>query len=327
MRNILDLIRWKNLAIIIITMVLIRYCILRPLLGEMTAFMMNANGAELSLDLQSEWYDFVLLVAATVLISAAGYVINDYFDIRTDFVNRGSVIVGTRISRRHAMLLHGILNVAGITAGFLASWKAGFAWMGTLFIVVAGLLYFYSASYKRQFLIGNIIISLLSAMVPFLVILYEWPPLYRFYAANAAEIPAFRFLFVWVGGFSVFAFTSTLAREIIKDIEDFEGDRAYGRDTLPVVLGIPASKIIAIIILLITILMLALAWIFFINDFITLVYMSVMLVLPLFHVIYRLIVSRNRIQVRAISNMMKIIMLAGISYSVVVRLIITRNLY
>ncbi len=73
--------------------------------------------------LQLRWYDFIILVAATVCITAGGYVINDYFDIRTDLINRGKVIVGTRISRRKAMMWHSIFNIAGVAAGFYISCK------------------------------------------------------------------------------------------------------------------------------------------------------------------------------------------------------------
>ena len=85
------------------------------------------------------------------------------------------------------MMWHNIFNIAGVAAGFYISWKAGYIWMGILFLVVSGLLYFYSASYKRQFLIGNIIVALLTAMVPMLVVFYEWPALYKYYTVNAVN--------------------------------------------------------------------------------------------------------------------------------------------
>ena len=81
--------------------------------------------------------------------------------------------------------------------------------MGTLFLIVSGLLYFYSASYKRQFLIGNIIVAILTAMVPLLVVFYEWPAFYRYYAVNAVNMPELNFIFYWVGGFALFAFLTT----------------------------------------------------------------------------------------------------------------------
>lgn len=327
MKEFLRLIRWQNLIIVALTMVLMRYCIIEPLISKLNVFLLNDTSHEISLELQFPWYDFVILVVATLFITAGGYVINDYFDIKTDLINRGSVIVGTKIPRRRAMMWHNIFNIAGVAAGFYISWKAGYLWMGTLFLLVSGLLYFYSASYKRQFLIGNIIVAILTAMVPMLVVLYEWPALYRYYTSNAVEVPELSFLLYWIGGFSVFAFITTLTREIIKDIEDFEGDMAYGRNTVPVVMGIPASKIVALSLIIITIAMLYIVWFHFINDEITFIYLTVTIVLPLLYVIYQLAVSKNRKQLHIASRLMKIVMLTGILYSLVVKSIITWNLF
>lgn len=326
MKEFLKVIRWQNLLIVILTMIMIRYFVIEPLISRVGVTLIDGTGEVVPMILHLPWYDFIILVIATVCITAGGYVINDYFDIKTDLINKGSVIVGTRIPRHKAMMLHNIFNIIGVAAGFYISWKAGYFWLGILFLLVSGLLYFYSASYKRQFLIGNIIVSILTAMVPLLVILYEWPALYRFYTIHAVETPALGFLFYWVGGFALFAFLTTISREIIKDIEDFEGDMAYGRNTLPVVIGIPASKIIAISLIIVTLSLLYLVWYFFVHDEITLVYLSVMIVLPLLFVIYLVTISRNKKQMHLASNLMKLIMLAGILYSAVVKAIITWNL-
>jgi 4-hydroxybenzoate polyprenyltransferase len=276
--------------------------------------------------LQFSWYNFLILIAATVCITAGGYIINDYFDIRTDLINRGKVIVGTKIPRRQAILWHSILNIAGVAAGFYISWRAGYFWLGTIFLLVSGLLYFYSASYKRQFLVGNLIVSVLTSMVPLMVVLFEWSALYRYYSVNAIELPDLGLLFYWVGGFSLFAFLTTFAREIIKDTEDFEGDTAYGRNTIPVIIGIKASKIVAISLIIITIVSLYLVWHFFVNDKITLVYISAAIVAPLLYVIYLLAVSTEKVLLHRAANIMKIVMLAGILYSLLVKAIITWNL-
>jgi 4-hydroxybenzoate polyprenyltransferase len=327
MKEFLRLIRWQNLLIVILTMIMMRYFVIGPLLSRIEVTLINNSGEVVPMALQFPWYDFLVLVAATVFITAGGYVINDYFDIKTDLINRGSVIVGTRIPRRQAMMWHNIFNILGVAAGFYISWKAGYFWMGMLFLLVSGLLYFYSASYKRQFLVGNIIVASLTAMVPLLVILYEWPALYRFYSVNTTEPPPLIFLFYWVGGFALFAFITTMIREIIKDIEDFEGDKAYGRNTVPVVIGILGSKIVAVSLIIITLSLLYLTWHFFINDTITLIYISAVIVLPLIFVIYLIAIGRSKKQIHTASNLMKLIMLAGIFYSAAVKAIITWNLF
>jgi 4-hydroxybenzoate polyprenyltransferase len=159
-----------------------------------------------------------------------------------------------------------------------------------------------------------------------LVVLYEWPALDRYYEVNAITSPRLDLIFYWVGGFALFAFITTLTREIIKDIEDFEGDMAYGRNTVPVVTGVLTAKIISVCLIIIIIALLYLVWYFFINDKITLIYVSLTVVLPLLFVIYQLIISQNRKQLHSASRLMKIVILTGILYSVLVKIILTWNL-
>ena len=312
---------------IILTMVLMRYAVLAPIISKIGVILIKGSGEEIPMSLQFPWYDFVLLVAATVFITAGGYVINDYFDIKTDLINKGKVIVGTKIPRRKAMMWHSVFNIAGVAAGFYISYKAGYIWLGALFLVVSGLLYFYSASYKRQFLIGNIIVALLTATVPMLVVFYEWPALYKYYTLNAIRLPHINFIMYWVGGFALFAFLTNLIREIIKDIEDFEGDIAYGRNTVPVILGVLSTKIVSIFLISVTILLLFLTWHYFVNDTITFIYLTAVVVLPLIYAIYMLIISKEKKQLHSASRIMKIVMLTGVLYSVVVKVIITWNLF
>jgi 4-hydroxybenzoate polyprenyltransferase len=307
---------------VILTMVLMRYAVLAPVISKIGVILIKGSGEEIPMSLQFPWYDFILLVAATVFITAGGYVINDYFDIKTDLINKGKVIVGTKIPRRKAMMWHSIFNFAGVAAGFYISYKAGYIWLGTMFLAVSGLLYFYSASYKRQFLIGNLIVALLTAIVPMLVVFYEWPALYKYYSINAIRLPQINIIVYWVGGFALFAFLINLTREIIKDIEDFEGDTAYGRNTVPVVIGVLSSKIVSICLITLTIIMLYLVWHFFVNDTITLIYVTVMIVLPLLFVIFKLIKSSEKKQLHSASRIMKIVMLTGVLYSVVVKVLI-----
>lgn len=326
MKAFLNLIRWPNLLIVALTMILMRYAVIAPVISKINVELINGTGGEVPLSLQFPWYYFLILVVATLFITAGGYVINDYFDIKTDLINKGEVIVSTKISRRQAMMWHNVLNIAGVAAGFFISWKAGYFWMGILFLIVSGLLYFYSASYKRQFLIGNFVVALLTAMVPMLVVIFEWPALYRYYAVNAVTLPQLSIIFYWVGGFAIFAFLTTLTREIIKDIEDFEGDVAYGRNTIPVVTGTLTSRIISILLVLITVGLLYVVWYFFLNDKITLTYISCAIVLPLLYVVYQLIISGTKKQLHNASRTMKIVMIAGVLYSVVVKVILDQNL-
>jgi 4-hydroxybenzoate polyprenyltransferase len=122
MKAFLKLIRWQNLLMVILTMVLMRYAVLAPVISKIGVILIRGSGEEIPMSIQFPWYDFVLLVAATVFITAGGYVINDYFDIKTDLINKGKVIVGTKIPRRQAMMWHSIFNIAGVAACFYISY-------------------------------------------------------------------------------------------------------------------------------------------------------------------------------------------------------------
>lgn len=325
-KELFKLVRVQNLFIVALTMVLMRYAIIEPILSILPFSALGSAEAE-SMILQLAWYDFMILVLSTVLITAAGYVINDYFDIRTDLVNRGKVIVGTTIPRRQAMMWHNILNILGIIGGFYVSYKIGYFWLGVIFLLVSGLLYFYSATYKRQLLIGNIIVSLLTAAVPFMVVVFDVPPVYSYYSQIASHMPSLSVLFFWVGGFALFAFFVSLAREIVKDMEDFEGDRAYGSNSLPVALGLRGSKIVTIALIVIIIALLLSVWHFHLHDMLTIIYIAAALIVPLVIASVFIIRGSKQRDFHLGSLWIKIVMLAGISYSLIVLFIINREVF
>jgi 4-hydroxybenzoate polyprenyltransferase len=306
------LIRLPNLLIIILTQSLIRWWLMGPLL--------DAKG----LSLQMSNSVFMVMMLATVFISAGGYVINDYFDRKIDTVNDPEdVIVGHSISLRHTMALHMVLTILGILLGFYAAYKVHYFYLGILFMLGAGILWFYSTIYKRQLLIGNLIVALLTAAVPLLVLFFELPMLY---AALGSIIitEGFRlsYLAMWVGCFSGFAFLLTLAREIIKDAEDIKGDISYGRKTLPAVAGIGTSKAVVASIYAITALALILVYLFYLPDRYTLIYILAFLIAPLAIATILLLRARMAKAFHTVSILTKCIMLAGLLYILLVNYII-----
>ena len=264
------LIRLPNLLIIVITQSLVRWVLMDPLLGIK------------GLSLQTSPATFVLLMLACVLITAGGYVINDYFDRKIDSVNDPEeVIVGNAISLRHTMALHLVLTALGIVLGFYVAYRIGYFFLGVLFLLGAGILWFYSTTYKRQLLVGNLIVALLTAAVPMLVLFFELPQLYRAYGGTLVSGDGLTYLVLWVGCFAGFAFLLTLAREIIKDAEDIRGDTSYGRRTLPAVAGMRISKAMVIGLFGITAAALVLICLFYLPDRYTFTYILVMLLVPL----------------------------------------------
>ncbi|MDY6801568.1 MAG: geranylgeranylglycerol-phosphate geranylgeranyltransferase [Bacteroidota bacterium] len=316
MINLLKLIRYKNLLIIVLTQYLMRWSIIKPLL-QVNQF-----------ELQFSELNFFFLVLATVLITAAGYVINDYFDTKTDLVNRPEkVILGRKLNRRWAILLHIIFNTLGIGLGAYISFYIGMPLLTLVFLMITGILWFYSTTYKRQFLIGNVIVALLTALVPLMVLLFEIPLLREKYGLLMIELKAnFNYVILWVVAFSFYAFLLSLIREIIKDIEDFEGDNAYGRNTLPIVLGVMNTKIVIITFILLTQFSLIYVYFRFLKDPITLIYLSIFLIIPLLLLLYKIFVAKEKKDYHFASNLSKAIMLAGILYALVANFLILQHI-
>ena len=324
MKAFFKLIRVQNLFIIAVTQYLMRWSIIYPLLNKLIVI---TNGEVIhfrDFGLQFNEFYFAMLVLSTMFITGAGYVINDYFDIKTDVFNRpDNVIVGRKISRRATMLIHIVMNFTGVALGILISFLIHLPTLAVIFLLIPGLLWFYSTSYKRQFLIGNIIVSFLTGLVPFMVVLFEVPCLIAEYGKVMINYNAnFNILFGWVGGFAIFAFWLTLIRELIKDMEDFEGDQEYGRKTLPVKLGLGITKAIIVVLLALFLSGLMLVYFMFIPDVSTLVYLSIALVLPTLYLIFRLTMSQIVKDYHLCSLLTKGIMLSGILYSVLAGYII-----
>ncbi len=284
-----------------------RWCVIYPFLNT------------INYELHFSEFNFFLLVMATVCIAAAGYAINDYFDVRVDMANHpDSVVVGTKISRFSAMTTNNILNLAGVAMGFWVSYSIGLYKLGLIFILTSGGLWFYSALYKRQLIIGNLIVALFAALVPLLTVIYEIPLLNKEITPDRppAEATLVSVMFMFVAGYSAFAFLTTLAREILKDIEDIEGDRINERRTIPVVWGINTAKAIIIFLLIIVIGALGFIYIMYFTDSVSLIYITLLIVIPIIYLIVRIIKASSKSHFRHISLGMKGVMLSGLLFSV-----------
>jgi 4-hydroxybenzoate polyprenyltransferase len=311
--HFLKLIRAKNLLIIIFTQYLMRYAIIFPML-ESKGF--TSQFSDLN---------FFFLVLSTVFLAAAGYAINDYFDTNTDLLNRPkTVVVGKHINRRTVMNLHIALNIIGIALGFYISLQINLWKLVYIYILITGLLWFYSSSYQKMFLAGNVIVALLTAMVPLMTVLYEIPPLNAKYSNVLLRINEnFYDIFFWIAGFSIFAFISTLNREIIKDAEDFEGDNAYGSRSLPVVAGIKITKIVTSSISFLTLILIIFSYYKYIyipgiTDILSITYILLGLIFPTLFMIFKIIKAQTKDNWKTAGDISKLIMLLGVLYSLVV---------
>ncbi|MBI3136930.1 MAG: geranylgeranylglycerol-phosphate geranylgeranyltransferase [Bacteroidetes bacterium] len=188
--------------------------------------------------------NFLLLVFSTVLIAAAGNIINDYFDVKADRVNKPDLLVIDKyIKRRWAIILHWSFNVVGILIAFYLSWKLSNWWIVLLSFVCINLLWFYSAFFKRKFLLGNLIVALLVATVPIYVLVFFFP-------LDQIEIQVHDTYYVFSPGhlvlltvsISATSFFLNLIREIIKDMADVKGDLLLNATTLPIKMGMKKTK-------------------------------------------------------------------------------------
>ncbi|MBP5503129.1 MAG: geranylgeranylglycerol-phosphate geranylgeranyltransferase [Bacteroidales bacterium] len=309
MNAFFKIIRIKNLLMILLLQVLINWCLVHPIL---TLYELEPTFTVL---------DFVFLTAATVMLAAGGYIINDYFDTKSDMINRpDNVVIGNDVSRGNALAWHLGLNIAACVLGAVVSLRIG-VWLFALFFpFVSGLLWFYSSTYKKMFLLGNVIVAFLTSMVPLLPVAYEIPGQIAVGNENVVNgLLDLNILFYWALGFALFAFVTTLFREIIKDIEDVDGDREIGRNTVPAVIGVTASKIVSSVLIVATIAALVVVWHTFLGDTLSAVYFGVALVLPLLFLIYKVMTMNSKKEIHFVSTLAKIIMLAGILYLFVVR--------
>lgn len=294
----LKLIRSLNLFFIVLTQVLFYYCVF-PFAFEDSSMQQILTGPY-----------FWTIVAASVLTAAAGYIINDYFDLNIDLVNKPEKLVVDRvIKRRWAILWHWVFSFLGIALSFYASWKLD-NWM--IVIPNAGcvlLLLLYSSTFKKKLLIGNLIIALLTAWVIMVLFVAEWRP-YTMGVPVEVMSRLFKLAVVYAG----FAFIISLVREVVKDIEDMEGDARYNCRTMPIVWGVNVSKMFAavwLVVLIVSILVLQ-VYVLQFRWYWSVLYGVVFIVTPLVWILVKLYKATSKSDFHKLSNTIKFVMLTGI---------------
>jgi 4-hydroxybenzoate polyprenyltransferase len=297
------LIRWPNLLFIALTQFLFYFFLI---LGGFH----NSN-QEAALNILNPML-FSFLSLSSVLIAAAGYIINDYFDLNIDRVNKpDKLVVEKHIKRRSTIIWHWILSGLGILLGGLVSWKLHNLIILFSHIACVGLLWFYSTSFKKKLLVGNIIISLLTAWV--ILILYVCE-----FRLNIFLDPAHRRVLSRIFKFAVlyagFAFIISLIREVVKDIEDREGDLTYHCRTMPIVWGINVSKVFAgtWLVVLTASLIVVQFYILQYSWWWIVLYCAGLIILPLLFILRNLYTASTIADYHRLSTRIKLVMLAGI---------------
>ena len=303
MMQYLKIFRPPNLVIIILTQYLIRYCLLNPFY--------SASGVPFAIGS----FDFALLVLSTLLIAAGGNIINDILDIDSDKINKPDKIwVGKLMTKKNAYFIYLALSITGVTIGFYLSFRIGYLMFGFIYLAIALLLYFYSSSYQKIAFVGNITVSVLSAMVVLIVWLYEFFALRSQPVFFAKLMPVTGIVSILVWSYAVFAFLTSVIREIVKDIEDREGDAKAGYRTLPVVSDIGTSKAVVIIITIITMAALGYGqYVLFNHNMMMVFWYLLIAVQSLFaYILYLMVKAKKKEDFKAVSDAAKIVMIAGI---------------
>ena len=294
----MKLVRWPNLLFILLAECLFHFCIYKPL------YPLGGAAAD---------RQFYFILITYVLIAAAGYIINDYFDVNIDQVNKPEkVVVGEFISRRWVIFWHLIFSLLGIYISTIAFpfqlyWHIHIANLATILF-----LWFYSTNFKKDFLIGNVVISILTAWSIAVVYFSKFTVQELFHPAIelAANVRFFKLMLLY----SAFAFILTLVREALKDMEDIEGDEKFGCKTLPIVWGLMPTKVYIAVWLMVVIVMLAIIQIFVLpfGWWVSIIYCFLFIIAPLVYVLVKLSTSFTSKDFTKLSSWIKFAMLAGI---------------
>lgn len=306
--NFLKLIRYQNLLMLAFMQLIFRYGFLK------------LQNVPLAL---ADW-QYGLLVLSTVLLAAAGYVINDIFDQDTDIENKPKeVIVGNKITETQAYNIYFALNITGVAIGFYLSnviLKPSFA---AIFILIAATLYIYATSLKQIVILGNLIVALLLSFSVIIIGVFDLYPV-----IDPNNQPVMANLFSILLDFAVFAFMINFIREIVKDLEDIKGDSNQGMKTLAIVLGVENTSKLAAVLGLIPIAFLLV----YINNYfvannllVTTFYAFVFVVAPLLYFSIKVWPAKTKQEFHKLSLLLKWILFFGIISIAIITLNIKYN--
>lgn len=285
------LVRWKNLLLITYSFLIIKFFLFKSL----------------HLNTKLSVFQFTILLLAILLITASGYIINDIHDVKADLINKPKKVIVTKIiSKETALRWYKITNTLGILAGVMLSIQLQKPTSAFIFLGTALLLYLYAKKLKGIALVGNLTVSFLIALCFLILPYFELPDLPN----NQNYNVALTILIV----LSLFAFSINLVREIVKDIEDINGDYALNIYTLPILIGRKRTKEIAAALCLFPLSLV----IFMIVNFketykITSLYLLFSTLIPLLYIMFKLRTIKSKKKFHNISTILKIMMFLGIN--------------
>lgn len=289
----LQLTRFPNLLMIIFTQVLVKYQLFEP-------FGITVTLTD---------FDFALLVISMVCLAAAGNIINDIYDRKADAINKPlKLVIGTRISEKVAYNLFFILNILGVGIGFYLSNLVGKPSFTALFILPSAFLYFYATQIKGTVLVGNLVVSIMVAMIIMMVGIFDLVP-----AITPENRLTQKVIFSILIDYAIFAFLLNFLREMVKDQEDIKGDYNAGYKTLPVILGRErTNKIIFLVALLPLAGALYYIYHYLFENKIAVWYAMIFVVAPLMYFLVKITTAKTKDQYHHLSTLLKLVLGAGL---------------
>lgn len=289
---LLGLVRWKNLVMIAAIQCIVKFAIIIPF------------KADYSLNNLS----FFAIIMATCCIAAAGYIINDIFDVSADKINKPQLVyINKIIPENTAYNLYFICNSVGVILGFVVANQVDKPGLTAVLIVAALINYIYTTTLKKYMLIGNFAVACLVSLALLIVPLFELYP-----SLDTTNKSLHLLLFKVILDYAVFAFLITLIRELTKDLQDIEGDQMVGLKTTPVVIGVLNTKIIITVVTVITILGLGhYIYNYVYNYNLAVLYFLITLLGPLIVFLILLIKATTSKEFLKLSKILKLIMIFG----------------
>lgn len=304
----LKLIRYQNLLLLAFMQLIFRYGFLK--LAPIYLFLSD--------------FQYALLILSTLLIAAAGYIINDILDQETDSENKPeNVVIGKGISEAMGYNIYFALNVTGVGIGFYLSNCIQKPTFGSIFIIIVTLLYLYAMSFKKMLLIGNIIVALLLAFSILIIGIYDLLPLT--FENNKMEMGVYFSLLL---DYAIFAFLINFIREIVKDMEDVNGDYNQGMNTLPIALGVARTgKIVFGLGVIATAVLLWYTNKYLMNNnlYFAVVYALLFVVSPMIFFIVKIWGAKTKKEFHLLSTVLKWIIFFGILSILVINLNVKNN--
>ena len=300
LHSFLKLVRYPNLLMVLATLILTKYALVHSFVP---VSILND-------------FDFILLASSILFITAGGYVINDVCDIETDTVNKpNKVLVGKSIPVETAYKTYRFLTFFGVVLGVFASYHKGVISYSLLFTGIAISLYVYAKFLKRTPLFGNFLVAFCVSFIILILLLFERPDV-----LPKSLFSVFQQLFtsieITTAGtiYIIFSFLSTLIRELVKDIEDMNGDHAQKMRTLPLVIGAQrANRFVLLLTLILVVFLIYVLKTELINYPYFLAYTVLLVLVPLLYFMYKLQMAKTTVHYHHLSSLLKLIMVLGIA--------------